>query len=93
MNDTLDPDETPWVMSSPVDYTKWNIAKLNQHRHYINDRLVELEAPRPFITAPIGPEVWGIVPKRIREEVKDLHSQYFAVMHALYKKGVTDEEE
>lgn len=91
MSDTLEPDEEEWKLGPPINFTEWSVAKLQKHRRWINDKLVEMDVMRPFVT-PTTPKTWSMVPEGLREQAKDLHSQYFAVMHALYKKGIKDDE-
>jgi len=74
-------NEEEWVMAAPIDYTKVPTAGLILKKQEISDRLIDMGEPRPLLT--------GVPPTS--DEAKDLHSQYGAIMFALYKRGIKDE--
>ncbi len=76
--DTLDPDD------GVTDFSKIDTDTLNEMRREINDTLVAMGAPRPLIS----PTVPGM--PQLTEEVKDMHSRYFAIMFVLYSRGIKD---
>jgi hypothetical protein len=70
------------MSDEPINFSKLSTFELNDMRREINDKLVNMGAPRPFIS-PTAPGM-----ENLTEEVKDLHSQYFAIMYVLFSRGV-----